>query len=149
MFSADSRSCALLMRCLKAKLWPHDETALLALTSTAYSKTSDSVRRITGLVPSTRDAGGRRTREGIPEAQDSVAFAAWAGGKLATNQPSELNISCAFGERRDALRPVAQSLQHLAGQGVLSQSLDTLLASFVHLHVNRFTGLTSSRSKDA
>jgi len=61
--------------------------------------------------------------------------------ELATNQPSELNISFALNERRDALRPVAQNLQHLAAQGVLSQSFDTLLASFIHLHVNRLTGL--------
>jgi thiopeptide-type bacteriocin biosynthesis protein len=142
VFSADSRSCALLMRCLKAKLWSHDETALLALSI-------DSLLQDFGLSETERLGWYRRhamlgdSELGKEYRKRKTVLRSLLGSleELATNQPSELNISFALNERRDALRPVAQNLQHLAAQGVLSQSFDTLLASFIHLHVNRLTGL--------
>lgn len=144
VFSADSRSCTLLMRCLRAKLWPHDETALLALSI-------DNLLQDFGLAETDRLGWYRRhatpgdVELGKEYRKRKTVLRSLLGSseELARNQPGELNISFALGERRDALRPVAQSLQHLAAEGVLSQSLDTLLASFVHLHVNRLTGLDS------
>jgi thiopeptide-type bacteriocin biosynthesis protein len=144
VFSADSRSCALLMRCLRAKHWPHDETALLALSI-------DNLLQDFGLTEADRLGWYRRhatpgdVELGKEYRKRKTVLRSLLGSseELARNQPGELDISFALGERRDALCLAAQSLQHLAAEGVLSQSLDTLLASFVHLHVNRLTGLDS------
>jgi len=60
-----------------------------------------------------------------------------------TTQPGGEQITSVLEDRRKALSPIVQSLRQLADQGVLSQSLDSLFASVVHLHVNRLAGLDS------
>lgn len=140
VFSADSRSCARLMRALKAKLWPHDETALLALSI-------DNLLQDFGL--SERDRlnwyrrhatmGDGELGADYRKRKTVLRFLIGSPEERPADQP--LDVSSALRERRDALRPVAQNLKHLADQGALSQSLDTLLTSFVHLHANRLMGL--------
>ena len=139
-FSADSRSCALLMRCLKAKLWPHDETALLALSI-------DNLLQDFGLSEADRLGWYRRhatlgdSELGVEYRKRKPLLRSLLGSSEEWQADQPLDVYSALSERRDALLAVARNLQHLADQRALSQSLDTLLASFVHLHVNRLTGL--------
>lgn len=46
VFSADSRSAVGLMRCLKTKLWPHDQTTFWLSVSTTCFMASDSAKQI-------------------------------------------------------------------------------------------------------
>jgi thiopeptide-type bacteriocin biosynthesis protein len=43
----------------------------------------------------------------------------------------------AFAARSQRLRPLAQRLRTLASAGALTQSIETLVHSYVHMHVNR------------
>jgi thiopeptide-type bacteriocin biosynthesis protein len=140
VFATDSRSCALLMRALKAKLWPHDETALLALST-------DNLLQDFGLSEADLLGWYRRyatmgdSELGAEYRKRKTVLRSLLGSPEERQADQALNVSSALRERRDALRPVARNLRDLAGEGALSQSLDTLLASFVHLHANRLMGL--------
>jgi len=48
-------------------------------------------------------------------------------------------IAAILAQRQEALAPVAKNLHNLARQNVLKQSIDTLCASYVHLHLNRLS----------
>lgn len=142
VFSADSRTCALLMRCLKAKLWPHDETALSALSI-------DNLLQDFGLSETDRLGWYRRHATmgdgelGADYRKRKVELRSLLGSQQEGHVDIPLDVSSALSQRRDALRPVALNFKELAGEGALSQSIDTLLASFVHLHANRLMGVDS------
>jgi thiopeptide-type bacteriocin biosynthesis protein len=144
VFSADSRSAVGLLRYLRTKLWPHDQTIFLALSI-------DDL--LYGLGLSETDRLGWYRRQATPGGQDlgseyrqrKSALRSLLGQpeKFLSTQPGGVQIASVLEGRRKALSPIAQGLRRLADQGVLSQSLDTLFASFVHLHVNRLAGLDS------
>jgi thiopeptide-type bacteriocin biosynthesis protein len=60
------------------------------------------------------------------------------------NESGGPEIAGVFQARRQSLAPVADRLRQLASNGELSQSIDQLAASFVHLHINRMGGIDSS-----
>ena len=144
VFSADSRSAVGLLRYLRTKLWPHDQTIFLALSI-------DDL--LYGLGLSETDRLGWYRRQATPGGQDlgseyrqrKSALRSLLGQpeKFLSTQPGGVQIASVLEGRRKALSPIVQGLRRLADQGVLSQSLDTLFASFVHLHVNRLAGLDS------
>ena len=144
VFSADSRSAVGLLRCLRTKLWPHDQTTFLALSI-------DDL--LYGLGLSETDRLGWYRRQATPGGQDlgseyrqrKSVLRSLLGQpeQFLSTQPGGVQIVSVLEERRKALAPIVQGLRQLADQGVLSQSLDTLFASFVHLHVNRLAGLDS------
>jgi thiopeptide-type bacteriocin biosynthesis protein len=61
---------------------------------------------------------------------------------LAT-EPGGADIARAFRDRQQALADVVDALRKLESAGELSQSFDSLCASFIHLHVNRMGGTDS------
>jgi len=142
VFSADSRSAVGLMRCLKTKLWPHDQTTFLALSI-------DDL--LDGLGLSKTDRLGWYRRQATPGGPDlgseyrqrKTVLRPLLGQteQFLASQPGGAQIASVLAERRRELSPVAQTLRRLADQGALSQPLDNLYASFVHLHVNRLAGL--------
>lgn len=138
LFSADSRACGRLLHELKRKLWPHDELTLLALgiddlLGAMGFEEADRLRWYGGQTNARAAEIGAefRQRKNVLRAvlgEPQQFLAALPGGSA---------ISAILAQRREALAPVAARLRELAAQGVLSQPLDTLCASFVHLHLNR------------
>jgi thiopeptide-type bacteriocin biosynthesis protein len=61
--------------------------------------------------------------------------------KILANETGGPEIASILATRRNAISAAAADLHKLADQGELSQSLDTLASSFVHLHLNRMAGL--------
>ena len=59
------------------------------------------------------------------------------------NEPGGGEIASAFKARQEALANVVNELRQLENASELDQSFDGLCASFVHLHVNRMSGLNS------
>ncbi len=142
IFSADSRSGVGLLRYLRTKLWPHDQTTFLALSI-------DNL--LYGLGLSQADRLSWYRRQATPGAQDLGAEYRQRKPVLRslfgqpeqylTSQPGGGQLISVLEERRKALTPPVQTLLQLADQGALCQSLDSLFASFVHLHLNRLAGL--------
>src|SRR5207248_1556470 len=58
-------------------------------------------------------------------------------------------VAQAFEVQRTALAPVAVRLSELTERGELSQTLDILNSSFVHLHCNRLFGSDQSAERRA
>jgi thiopeptide-type bacteriocin biosynthesis protein len=138
LFSADSRACARLLHELKRKLWPHDELTLLALgiddlLGAMGFEEADRLRWYGGQTNARAAEIGAefRQRKNVlrPVLGEPQQFLAGLPGGSA--------IWAILAQRREALVPVAARLRELAAQGTLSQPLDTLCASFVHLHLNR------------
>jgi len=138
LFSADSRACARLLHELKRKLWPHDELTLLALgiddlLGAMGFEEADRLRWYGGQTNARAAEIGAefRQRKNVlrPVLGEARQFLAGLPGGSA--------ISAILAQRREALAPVAARLRSLAAQQVLSQPLDALCASFVHLHLNR------------
>jgi thiopeptide-type bacteriocin biosynthesis protein len=132
VFAADSRCAAALLRAIKTKQWSHDLTALLALSI-------DDLLGSLGF-----DAAGRlrwyraQTTAGGPET--GAEYRRRKSSLRALLSPSNVlgdAIASVLSARRTELAPVAARLRELAGESSLSQSLDSLCTSFVHLHVNR------------
>jgi thiopeptide-type bacteriocin biosynthesis protein len=138
LFSADSRASARLLHELKRKLWPHDELTLLALgiddlLGAMGFEEADRLRWYSGQTNARAAEIGAefRQRKNVlrPVLGEARQFLAGLPGGSA--------ISAILAQRREALAPVAARLRSLAAQQVLSQPLDALCASFVHLHLNR------------
>jgi lantibiotic biosynthesis protein len=142
IFAADSRSAIAILRHLRAKLWPHDLTTLLAFSI-------DNLLQGLGLTgkellawyskkatPGGQDVGSDyRKRKNILRSvigQPEPFLAAYDGGSA---------LASIFEERLRAVSTAAQTLRELATTGHLGQPLDDLTSSFVHLHVNRIGGV--------
>jgi thiopeptide-type bacteriocin biosynthesis protein len=142
IFYADSRSVADLIRCASKKLWPQDQTSLLAISV-------DDLLRGLGMDEADRLRWYRKqATEGGPEigadyrarklvlrsllGRSDAYLAETAGGA---------EIASALAGRRQRLAPIAGLLRELEQEGKLTGSRDELCASFVHLHLNRMAGL--------
>ncbi|HVR95342.1 MAG TPA: lantibiotic dehydratase [Thermoanaerobaculia bacterium] len=141
LFAADSRGAAELVGICRDKRWPKDLTTLLALSI-------DDLLGSLGFGEADRLRWYReQTTDGGPEAGADYrqrknvlrALLAQPAESLAKD-PGGVEIAVALARRRSALLPVGQRLRQLAEQGALSQSIETLCSSFVHLHVNRVAG---------
>jgi thiopeptide-type bacteriocin biosynthesis protein len=141
VFFADSRSVVELLRCLKNKMWPHDQALLLALSI-------DDLLGGLGLDEGERLSWyGKQTTTGGPDVgseyrQRKVLLRSLIGQptQFLAGQTDGAEIARILAKRREALTPLAQSLRHLAERRELGQSLDVLCRSFVHLHANRMSG---------
>jgi len=144
IFSADSRGAAELLRCSRAKQWPHDRTTLVALSIDDFlgGLGFNETERLDWYRTHTTAGGpdvGSEYRQRKTVLRSLLGQPQWLAG-----QPGGTEIAGALAARRDALSAAAHRLRELAGQSVLGQSLDTLCASFVHLHVNRLAGLDAA-----
>jgi len=145
VFFADSRSVAGLLGCLKNKVWPHDPSLLFALSI-------DDLLVGLGLDEGERLSWyGKQTTPGGPEVgseyrERKAVLRSLIGqtGQFLADQPGGAEIARILARRREALTPLARSFRHLAEQRELRKSLDVLCSSFVHLHLNRMTGLDST-----
>lgn len=59
------------------------------------------------------------------------------------NEPGGAELANIFKARQEALANVVKELRQLEKASELDQSFDVLGASFVHLHVNRLSGLNA------
>ncbi len=137
IFAVDSRHAARLQQCVKAKQWPHDRMALAALSIDDFLAglgftDADRLRWYrTQTKPGGQDVGADyRQRKTVLRAL------------LAGSRPTE--IEAVLTERRSALAKPAARLRDLAAAGTLSQSIDTLCSSLVHLHMNRLIGMDAA-----
>jgi thiopeptide-type bacteriocin biosynthesis protein len=145
LFCADSRASAKLLHHAKRKIWPHDQTTLLALSidDLLGSMGFDEAERLRWYQGQTNARGPEigaefRQRKNLLRSvlgQTEEFLAGFSGGSV---------IASVLAERRQALRPVALRLGELAEQKILKQRLDVLSAAFVHLHVNRMSSPGSS-----
>jgi thiopeptide-type bacteriocin biosynthesis protein len=142
IFSADSSSTAALMRCLKSKLWSHDQTTLLALSidDLLASLGFDVNERLRWYASQTKSVKTDISAEYRQRKTDLRPLLGQPEQVLA-NQAGGPEIASILAVRRKALSSAADHLRQLAKEGNLSQSLDVLASSFVHLHVNRMAGL--------
>ena len=173
VFAADSRAAAKLLRATRDAAWPHDRTSLLALSvdDLVAGIGFDEAERLRWYRRQTtigaRDSG-LETRDSEADARDGVEAhkkesrakdpdigAEYRQRKNVLRsllghphaqleaQVGGLEIAAALAERRAFLSAAARDLRTLAEQRTLRQTLSTLCASFVHLHVNRLGGLDS------
>ncbi len=144
LFSADSRGSARLLHELKRRVWPHDEITLLALSI-------DCLLGEIGL----DDAGRLRWYRSQTDARAADIGAEFRQRKnvlrSVLGQPQQFlagfpggsGIASVLAQRQAELAPIALRLRELGAQNALSQPLDALFASFVHLHLNRMSSLGS------
>jgi lantibiotic biosynthesis protein len=143
LFSVDSHYAAALLRCLRKKESPHDHITLVAVSI-------DDMLGGIGLGEDERlrwyrtQASPGRAEAGSEYRQRKPVLRLLLGQTEAlANEPGGAEIAGLFKQRRAALTSVSDHLRQLADRGELGQSIDTLCASFVHLHVNRMGGLDS------
>jgi len=140
LFSIDSRYAAELLRCSRAKQWLHDRTTLLAISIDdlleGLGLNEDERRLWYGKQPK---PSGAEAGSDYRERKAALRLLLGTPESLA-NESGGAEIADVFKARREALAPVAASLQEMIDQGKLRQTLDELYSSFVHLHVNRLGG---------
>jgi thiopeptide-type bacteriocin biosynthesis protein len=141
LFCVDSHYAAALLRCQRKKKFPHDQITLVAVSI-------DDLLGGIGLGEDDRlgwyrtQAAPGRAEAGSEYRQRKPVLRRFLGEREAlANEPGGAEIAGLFQGRRAALTSVADHLRQLADRGELGQSIDTLCASFVHLHVNRMGGL--------
>jgi thiopeptide-type bacteriocin biosynthesis protein len=143
LFSIDSRYAAELLRCSRAKQWLHDRTTLLAISIDdlleGLGMNEEERRRWYGKQPK---PGGAEAGSDYRERKAELRPLLGTPEALA-NDAGGAEIAALFKARREALAPVAASLQELVDHGKLRVTLDELCSSVVHLHVNRLGGLAS------
>jgi thiopeptide-type bacteriocin biosynthesis protein len=142
IFSADSSSAAALLRCQKNKLWPHDQTTLLALSiddllASLGFDTNERLRWYTSQTKSVKIDTSAEYRQRKTELRTLLGRAEQVFG----DQADGSEVAAILNARRNTLSLAGNQLRQLAEEGNLSQSLDVLTASFVHLHLNRMAGL--------
>jgi thiopeptide-type bacteriocin biosynthesis protein len=144
IFAADSRSAIRIMHHLRAKLWPHDQTTLIALSI-------DNLLRALAL--SSRDRlnwykkqanpGGQDVGTEYRKRKDVLRPALAEPARLFAGYENGAALASIFDEHRVAISSAAQCLRELSDTGELQQPLDSLFSSFVHLHVNRLGALNA------
>jgi thiopeptide-type bacteriocin biosynthesis protein len=65
------------------------------------------------------------------------------------NEPGGESVAQTFTTQRTMLAPIADRLLSLAGQGQLSQTMDMLFSSYIHMHFNRLFGSDHSAERRA
>ncbi len=138
LFAADSAADASLLKLLKTRAWPHDETTLLVLTiddllsglGLSEAQRLDWYKTQTNARTSDIGTEFRKRKEILRAAlSDPASFLSESRGGS--------EIIETLTARRGALSEVGRQLSALKQDGLLSRSLDELCGSFVHLHLNR------------
>ncbi len=144
LFAADSRSSARLLHSLKRKVWPYDDTILLALSIDDLLDAIglDRAERLLWYRGQTNARGADIGAE-FRQRKNALRSALGQTQQFLEGFPGGAEIASVLSQRREALLPVAQRLRSLTEQKTLSQPLDTLCASFVHLHLNRMSSAAS------
>jgi len=145
IFFADSRSAAALLQCLRTKLWPHDQTALLILSidDLLSALGFDENERLSWYEKQTT-TGGPDVGSEYRQRKTLLRSLLGQGIQFLQSQPGGPEIASVLAARREALSPVATELRELGTNKAVSQSPEVLAASFVHLHLNRMASLDPS-----
>jgi lantibiotic biosynthesis protein len=141
VFFADSRCCAELVRHLKAKHWPHDVVALLALTvdDLLAALGADEADRLRWYRTQTTE-GGREIGADYRERKNLLRSLLGRADEFLAGIPHGPSIASSLASRRAALQQVGAELRTMVEESRLTQPLDALYASYVHLHLNRVVG---------
>jgi thiopeptide-type bacteriocin biosynthesis protein len=136
-FSVDSRSVGELLHHFNAKHWSHDRSTMVAISI-------DDLLGAMGLSEaerlrwySTQATLGRTQTSDEYRQRKNVLRALLGKPDFLATEPGGTEIARIFRDRRQDLADVIDALRKLESAGELSQSFDSLCASFVHLHVNR------------
>ena len=141
VFHADSRAAVELIRRAKTKLWPQDQTALLAISVDAllHGLGLDAAERLRWYRSQTTEGG---PEVGADYRERKVVLRSLLGkADFLAGMPGGAEIASVLAARSELSTPIGQHLRQLANEHELTESLDALCASFVHLHFNRMAGL--------
>jgi thiopeptide-type bacteriocin biosynthesis protein len=138
LFAADSRFSAELIRLSRANHWPHDRTALVAVSIDQLlgGLGLDEADRLRWY----RDQTTAGPDTGAEYRQRKNVLRSLLGRPISEDLGADRLVRV-FETAQTALIPIGQRFRELARRGDLKQSLDTLCSSFVHLHVNRLAGV--------
>jgi len=141
VFFADSRCSVELVRRFKAKQWPHDLISLLALSvdDLLGALGADEAERLRWYRAQTTD-GGSEAGSDYRERKTLLRALLGQPEEFLSAIPEGLNIASVLAARRKTLQAVGRELRTMLEEDRLSQPLDALLASYVHLHLNRLAG---------
>ena len=144
LFSIDSRSSAELLHASKAKDWTHDQITLLALSidDLLAGLGFDEAGRL-GWYRTQTTTGGPDVGSEYRQRKNVLRSLLGDPAHLAA-QPGGAHIASILAARRNALSLIARRFRDLTEEGAISQPLERLCASFIHLHVNRLAGLASA-----
>lgn len=140
IFAADSRSCARLLRCVRKNSWPKDETTFLALSI-------DHLLASIGLSEDERtvwygkqtNARGSDIGEAYRKRKDNLRKAVGDPDAFLSEFAFGAELSEILAERRRASAAAGLHLRQLQDEHRLSQPIDDLCSSFVHLQFNRLS----------
>lgn len=140
VFFADSRCSVGLLRRLKAKQWPHDLIALLALSvdDLLGALGADEAERLRWYRTQTTE-GGPEVGSDYRERKALLRSLLGQPEEFLSGIPEGSNIASVLAERRKTLELIGRELRTMVDEGRFSQPLDALYASYVHLHLNRLT----------
>lgn len=145
-FAADSRTVAELLWLIQEKQLQIDRTTLAILTA-------DDLLTGLGLDEATRlrwyKAQATTWNEvGQEYRQRKVQLRSLLGEPRPLRaEPGGADADRTLAARRAALAPLAVRLKDLATRGELTQTLDALYGSFIHLHVNRMSGADAATER--
>jgi thiopeptide-type bacteriocin biosynthesis protein len=140
LFAADSKCCARLLHELKRKLWPHDEITMLALSVDGLLGAIgfDEAERLRWYRSQT-DARSAEIGAEFRQRKNVLRSVLGQPQQFLAGFPGGSAIASILAQRREELAPVGQRLRELAEQKLLTQPLEGLCASYVHLHLNRMS----------
>jgi len=140
LFAADSKCCAGLLQEWKRKVWPHDEIALLALSvDTLLGAIGfDEAERLKWYRSQT-DARSAEIGAEFRQRKNVLRSVLGQPQQFLAGFPGGSAIASILARRQEELAPVARRLREIAEQKLLTQPLEGLCASYVHLHLNRMS----------
>jgi thiopeptide-type bacteriocin biosynthesis protein len=138
IFAADSRSTIQILRHVRAKLWPHDQTTLIALSiDNLLQALATSSEDQLNWYKKQANPGGQEVGAEYRKRKNVLRPALAEPARLFASYESGAALASIFEERRAAISNAAQRLRELGDIGELQQSRDNLFSSFIHLHINR------------
>ena len=142
-FSEDSRYAARLLRCANTKQWLYDRTTLVLISVDALlgAMGFDESERLRWYL-SHATLGRAQTSSEYRNRKNDLRSLLGKVDFLAS-APGGAEIASTFKARQEALANVVNDLRQLEKGSALDQKFDGLTASFIHLHINRLSGLSS------
>jgi thiopeptide-type bacteriocin biosynthesis protein len=148
LFHADSEAAARLVGALQAKAWTDADvrTPLVALAT-------DDMLQGLGMDAATRidwykrhaGAAGRESGGEYRALKSSLRRALGDPARWLSDRPSGTAVQGALDQRRERLSTIAARLRELSDGQRLTQTLDSLASSYVHLQLNRLGAARSEQ----
>ncbi len=146
LFAVDSRAVSKLINLIQERTLQLDRITLgvLSIDNLLASLTFTEVDRLEWLRQhvTSRDEVSQEYRQ-----RKSLLRRLLQDPRHLLNEPGGEVVAQTFSVQRDALAPLTVHLKELSARGELSQSLDVLTDSFVHMHCNRLFGSDGSAER--